>query len=130
MTTDEQTYTGNNDISGPGFHMSMANPPLILRDGGKEWLVEWHPICGPIRLSKRTGDPLAKQPGEKNRFWLVAQWWKDQGAKVVDGVGVWEQPPIVEERYRRVGRKLILDPAGDDLVLYFYQGYEQWGTVK
>lgn len=130
MTTDEQIYTGNNHIRGPRFHMSMPNPPVLLRDGNKEWLVEWHHIFGPSRLNKRTGDPLPKQPGEKDRFWLVAQWWKDQGAKVVDGVGQWKQPPIVEERYRLVGRKRVLDANGPFVAGRYYEGYERFGAIR
>lgn len=127
--TDEQKYTGNNHILGSRIHIAACNAPVLLRDGDQEWLIEWHYYFGPCRLNKRTGDPLAKQPAEKSRFWLVAQWWKDQGAKVVDGVGVWQEPMIIEERCCRVDGKLIPDPTGD-VVFRYYEGYEQWGSIR
>lgn len=94
--TDEQKYTGNNHLLGHGVHIAVGNPPVLLRDGDDEWLMEWHYMFGPTRLNKRTLDPCQMQPGEKSRFWLVAAWWKDQGAKVVDGVGVWEERKVAK----------------------------------
>lgn len=86
-------YTGNNHVIGTTFHMSVGNPSFILRDhDGKEWLCDWHYYFGPTALSKRTGEPLKRFPGERSRFWLIAGWWKEQGGVVVDGVGQWKEP--------------------------------------
>ena len=108
-------------IRGPGFCMDMGPEPFLLRDGSQEWLVEWHPFGGPAHLSKRTQDPLRNQPGPRSRFWKVAQWWYDQGAKVVDGVGVWKEPPPKLVKCRKIARghyEIVPDCyAGDDVVL-------------
>lgn len=121
-------YTDCNHASGPGIHIAIGNPSFLLRDRGKEWCVEWHYYGGPQRVHKRTGEVL-DAPDEKSRFWLVAQWWKDQGGKVVDGVGVWVEPPIVEQRFTRINSKnLIEDPKGK-VVMRFYAGYESWGQI-
>ena len=96
MTETQQKYTGNNHIIGSGFHMSVGNPSFRLRLGDKEWLCEWHYYFGPSVLGKRTSNPLTRQPGVRSPFWIIVQWWKDQGAKVVDGVGVWEDEDTYE----------------------------------
>lgn len=95
MSDAEQTYAGNNHVIGRGLHMALGNPPVLLRDRGREWLMEWHYYFGPTRLHKKTQDVLANQPGEKSRFWLASQCWRDQGCRVVDGVAIWDEPPIV-----------------------------------
>ena len=117
-------YAGCNHVIGQGFHMSVGNPSFVLRYRGKEWICEWHYYFGPMAVSKKTGDMLKTQPSGKSRFWVIAQWWFDQGAKVIDGVGVWKFPPIVEKRFTRINKiKLIENPKGD-VVRQYYEGYE------
>ncbi len=123
---DLQRYTGNNHLIG----MSCGNEPVLIRDRGNEWLMEWHYYFGPAILNKRTHSPLAKQPGEKSRFWMVAVWWKDQGAKVVDGIAIWKEPPIVTERFRRVNKSNFVADANGEVVRRHYEGYEQFGEPK
>lgn len=125
----ESDYIGPHHAYGPGFHMSFGAPSFILKDRGKEWLTEWDRYAGPTVVTKK-GDIAKNQPGEKSRFWLVAQWWHDQGGKVVDGVGVWQEPRIIETRWTKVNRRnLIADPNGE-IVMRHYEGYERWGLIK
>lgn len=134
MSESHNQYTEMRVVRGPGFIMDIAPDGVLLRDGKSEWLTEWHPWHGPAVLSKRTGDPLVIQPGEHSRFWLVAVWWKDQGAKVVDGVGVWTEPERVKQKWHRLNsRNLVPAPpeaTGPDIkTIEFYEGYEQWGPI-
>jgi hypothetical protein len=88
---DQQRYAGCNHIVGNGFHISMGNETVILRDAdGRQWLMEWHHYFGPSAV-KKNGDPMKNQPGEHSRFWVIAKLWHDQGCKVVDGVGQWTE---------------------------------------
>ena len=119
MTTDAQTYAGNNHVMGPGIHIALGNPSFVLRHGGKEWLTEWHRYFGPSVLHKRTQDPLKNQPGERSAFWIIAQWWHDQGCKVVDGVGQWSEPEKVMAECAKTGRKVV-----------YWKGYERLGTAR
>ena len=101
-----QEYTGCNHVSGENFHFAICNPVVRLVDGGKTWFLEWHHYFGPIACN-RHGDPLPKCPGPRSRFWLLAQLWKDQGCRVVGGVGVWEMPQRIKTGERlKVGRNL------------------------
>lgn len=129
LTEDAQSYAGNSHAIGPNIHIAIGNPSFLLRHGGKEWLTEWHYYFGPSVLHKRTHDPLKNQPGERSPFWRVAQWWHDQGCRVVDGVGQWAEPPTVEVRFRREGKSLVQDDSGD-VILRHWQGYEKWGEPK
>jgi len=76
-------------------HISIGADSFILRDRGKEWRTEWHRYFGPSVVTK-SGDPAKNQPNERSRFWLVAQWWHDQGCVVIDGVGVWKEPEKID----------------------------------
>lgn len=127
---DVQQYTGCNHLIGDGFHMSLANPLVKLIDGNSAWYLEWHHYFGPIAC-KRNGDPLSKCPSEKSRFWIIAQLWKDQGCRVVDGVGLWDWPVIVKTGDRiKVGRYLyqidqVDSGIGEVVELWEYPGYER-----
>jgi hypothetical protein len=126
----ESDCIGPHHAYGPNFHISFGAAAFVLRDRGNEWLLEWHRWCGPSLINRRTGDPCKHQPPQKSRYWLVAQWWHDQGGKVVDGVGLWSEPEIIETRWTRInGRNPISDPDGD-IVIRHYKGYEHWGPVK
>jgi hypothetical protein len=126
-------YTEHHYARGPGFCIDMSAPSFTLKDRGREWRTEWHYYHGPTRLNKRTDDPLQNQPGEWSRWWCVAQWWHDQGGKVVDGVGVWTEPEIVETKWLKVGRQMFpLDTkgaAGHGVIVTrrHWKGYEQFG---
>lgn len=127
---DVKRYTGNNHLLGAEMHIALGNEPVTIVHRGVSWLFEWHYYCGPTVLNRKTGDPLKNPPGEKSPFWLVSQWWKDQGCRVVDGIGQWDEPPIVEKRYRRINkRNLIADESGD-VILRHWKGYESWGTIR
>ena len=122
-------YTRQHSAFGPGFHMSWSGPCFVLRDRGQEWFLEWHYYSGPTLCDRRTHGPRKTQPAQKSRFWLVAQWWFDQGGKVEDGVGVWKEPPIIETRWKKSGRNLTRDDKGD-VVRRHYEGYESCGGTE
>lgn len=126
--SDTQRYTGNNHVIGPGVHIAVGNDPLTIVYGGKLYFFEWHYYCGPTVLSRKTQDPLTKQPGERSPFWRIAVWWKDQGCRVVDGVAQWDEPPKVTRRFRRQRRRLVQDDRGP-VKLQFWKGYETMGPV-
>lgn len=76
------------------IHISMGGPDRKIRDeSGKQIIFEDHPQFGPAVLGKN-GNPLEKQPGERDSFWRVWQWWAAAG-KVIDADGfcVWAKPP-------------------------------------
>lgn len=100
----EQTYAGNNHILSPGVHIAVGNPHFQLCIGSRRWFTEWHYYFGPSVVHGKTGDVLDKQPGERSAFWLIAAWWKDQGCRVVDGVGVWDYPPVETVTCAKTGR--------------------------
>lgn len=129
MDNPVQVYTGTNHWLGRGIHVAFTNQPVRLRRGDQEWLVEWHRYFGPILLNKTTQEPRKTQPGETSWFWLVAQWWKDQGCRVVDGVGVWDEPPVVEVRYTKLRGKWVANANGE-LVKRYWQGYERLGEAR
>lgn len=123
-------YTKQQSVHGPDFIVDMAPQSFLLRDErGREWLTEWHGYHGPSVLNKRTGNPRAVQPAEYFRWWLIAQWWHDQGGVVVDGVGVWKAPPIIEKRYRQISRSVFVADPNGAIVHRLYQGYQRFGEV-
>lgn len=115
----KQVYAGNNHALTPSFHMSVGNPTFILKLGSKRWFTEWHYYFGPIVVHGKTDDPLDKQPAEKSAFWLIAQWWHDQGCQVVDGVGIWQEPEIEVFRCAKTSR-----------TFRFWKGYQRLGPVR
>lgn len=134
MTSEGGEVMGNRHIGphhayGPGIHIQYGGDPFWLIDGNQKWFTEWHIFFGPTRLNAKTHNPCENQPGERSRFWLVVQWWHDQGGVVVDGVGVWKEPPIVEARYTKIAKgKWVPDPNGEKLVKH-YEGYENWNFI-
>lgn len=115
----KQVYAGNNHVLTPTFHMSVGNPTFRLEIGSRRWFTEWHYYFGPMVVHGRTGDPLDKIPGERSAFWIIAQWWHDQGCQVVDGVGVWQYPEVEVVRCAKTGR-----------AFRFWKGYQRLGPVR
>ena len=115
----KQKCAGCNHIIAPGLHMSVHNPSFVLRIGSREWTTEWHHYFGPAVVSKRNGDYLKNQPGERSAFWVIASWWHGQGCEVVDGVGVWHYPEIESVECAKTGR-----------ILRFWKGYHHLGPVR
>jgi hypothetical protein len=110
----------NTTVGGMPMHVDMAPPSFILRDGGKEWLCEWHGYCGPTLLDKRTGQPAKNQPAANDRWWVAILAWHAQGAHVVDGFGVWTEPVKVKRKWRRLCKGHYInvpdDASGPDIV--------------
>lgn len=74
---------GQRVIPIPGGHITLASPFYKLKDHrGVVHLMEFHTRFGPIFLRK-DGEPLAKQPGERNPVWKAFNLWHTQG-KLVD----------------------------------------------
>jgi hypothetical protein len=67
---------------GPGF-VAHACPAFCLTWEGKEYLVEWHPYCGPARVT-RSGDPYSRQPSAHHPFWDGIAAWQRFGLRVDD----------------------------------------------
>jgi hypothetical protein len=63
---------------------------------GREYRLEWHPFCGPVRL-KKNGEPYARQPGERHPFWAGIQAWISHGLHA-DAEGRCLVAPIPEEK--------------------------------
>lgn len=74
------------------IHISSAGPTRVITDAkGKRWTFEMHHYCGPIVLN-RSGDPAARQPGEKSPFWHAVTCWAQQGEKVNKaGECIWKE---------------------------------------
>lgn len=105
MDDDEQTYSGCNHGHGPGIHVSTGNPSFILRLGKRQWRTEWHYYFGPS-VVKQNGDPIARQLGERSPWWIIATWWKHQGCRVVDGVGLWDYPETEVMTCAKTGKEV------------------------
>lgn len=78
------------------FCILEGGPIQTLDAGGKRFLFEFHPYCGPVVVNAKTHEPLSRQPGERNAFWVAVTQWAKQGKRVVDGVCVWEPEPEPE----------------------------------
>jgi hypothetical protein len=64
------------------MHISVGGPDREIEVNGKRVLFEDHPHFGPCPISRRTGDPLSKQPSRA--FWDAITRWTLAG-KPVDG---------------------------------------------
>lgn len=54
----------------------MGGPDHTVTDNsGRAWTFEQHPWCGPIVL-RRDGQPKARQPGSRSRFWPAYEAWQ------------------------------------------------------
>lgn len=135
--TNLQRYAGCNHVAITHGRLSIANECVELRDAdGRKWNLEWHHYFGPIACDK-SGDPLSVQPGEKSRFWLLAQFWHDQGCRVLDGVAIWEMPKIVKTGQVVVAGKhvITLDMAKENKItgvlmdVFEYDGAPYLGEV-
>lgn len=107
--------------------LTMAPLSFWLIWKNQRWLTEWHHYFGPSELSKKTGDPKARQPGEKSMFWKCAVWWKNQGAKVVDGIGQFKEPPKRLIMYRvENGLRILVNELGPGVVWTFDGWLDKW----
>jgi hypothetical protein len=97
-------------VAGLGVICMQNEYRLVLKDG-TEYRFDWHDYCGPTFVNKR-GEPLARQPGERNPMWKAFNAWAAQGRKVdVSGTCIWaaisEPQPILEHiggrQYRVIG---------------------------
>lgn len=125
MNKDEgktSVYTSMRTYRFANGGVAHGSPPSFnLRDmTGKEWYMEWHHYSGPTVLNRRNDDVLDKQPGQRSAFWFIAQLWFDQGAKVVDGFGVYELPATRVTKWERLDRKNLVratdDATGPDII--------------
>ena len=83
------------------IHMSFGGPVRHLV-AQKPYRFEDHPHCGPIVLDMHD-EPLAKQPGELDLFWVHVNAWYAQGKKTKRvGDQVW----CVYETEMQVSRRL------------------------
>jgi len=57
--------------------LTLAAPEHSVTDAtGQAWIFEQHPMFGPIILRK-DGNPKARQPGSRSKFWPAWQAWHD-----------------------------------------------------
>ena len=67
--------------SGGGI-LTLAAPLHTITDvDGRPWLFENHPRFGPIVLRK-DGNPKARQPGSRSKFWPAWEAWRNQQANI------------------------------------------------
>lgn len=60
-----------------GLSFSLGGRDHMITDvQGKPWTFENHPHFGPIVLRK-DGNPKARQPGSRSRFWPAYEAWRD-----------------------------------------------------
>lgn len=94
-----------NKINGLGMvHISWAGPERWLSCAGKLWLFEDHHYCGPIVLTRKTGEPATNQPPENSLFWTHVNTWYQQGKRTKDVAGktwcVYETQMQESRKYR------------------------------
>jgi len=81
----------------------------ILDSKGKVWRFEMHHYCGPIVLTRKTGEVMDPQPVSSSPFWECVSFWAQQGQQL-DALGhcVWQRPkPIKLQRIN--GRNYLLE---------------------
>ena len=66
---------------------------FLITAGGKVFLFEYHGVCGPNLISKKTGDPLTRQPGENSPFWDAVTCWVKQGCRTNGDLCIWDEIP-------------------------------------
>ena len=58
-------------------HLAPRGVEHVISDAsGKFWAFEPHPWLGPVVL-RANGEPKARQPGGRSRFWPAYQAWAD-----------------------------------------------------
>lgn len=130
MVTVENEYTRQQVIRMNGAIAHIGAPSFWLHCGNQKWLTEWHQYFGPICLNAKTEDPRDKQPSEKSMFWNVAVWWKNQGAKVIGGIGQWKYPPPRMMRYRKIGNaNVIAHDDGPDVIQMQVGWVDDWNGI-
>lgn len=69
------------------LHVAWSGPQYWISVGTKVVCFEDHRHCGPIVLCNKTGEPLDKQPDDRDKFWLHYEAWAKQGKKTntIDG---------------------------------------------
>jgi hypothetical protein len=83
----------------------------ILDAKGKVWRFEMHPHCGPIVLTRQTGEVSEVQPPENSPFWECVSFWDSQGRKLnVLGACEWKRPKISQMSYL-YGNHYLLEPT-------------------
>jgi len=66
-----------------GFSLTLGGRDhTVTDDRGRVWDFEQHPWCGPIVL-RRDGNPKARQPGSRSRFWPAYEAWQQAEAGAV-----------------------------------------------
>lgn len=104
---------GHHGIIGAGFCIDCWGAgPFIIEVDGKEYRFEDSDRFGPSLLNK--DDSIkARQPGERNPFWMAHLAWVRQGRRLdADGVHcVWV--PLKPTKFERVGQKNIIVEHGD-----------------
>ena len=91
-------------------HISWAGPYIKfpMGDGRFIW-IENHRRFGPIQISAKTKEPLARQPGQAHKFWFLYNLWRKAGCKtetLPDGdqtavISFWAIRPGAWEEWRR-----------------------------
>lgn len=60
-----------------GLSLTTGGTDHTITDNlGWAWTFEDHPYCGPVILS-RDGNPKARQPGSRSRFWPAYEAWRN-----------------------------------------------------
>lgn len=81
---DAMTEFGHNFYREPGLCLdSWGAGPFMIEIGGKKFTFEDSDRFGPLLLGKR-GEPLADQPGERNKFWKAYTPWRNQGRRLAE----------------------------------------------
>jgi len=97
----------------------------ILDITGKQFTFEDNPRFGPI-VTTQNGAVSKNQPNAKASFWVIYQWWSDQGKKVgEDGFCVWVEPR--KEKLVCIGGRNYA-PEGSKLALKFGAAHKTKGT--
>ncbi len=99
---------------GSGFCMdSWGAGPFLIEVHGKFYRFEDSDRFSPTILGKN-GDPISRQPGERNPFWTAHHQWVNQGRRTADdGIAcIYDAPePTL---YRKEGRRNIIVKAGEE----------------
>lgn len=70
--------------------LNVANPALRIRVGGKPFLFEDHPFCGPLPCYS---DGTERRVGQRSPFWEAVTRWYQSGKRVDrEGWCVVEEP--------------------------------------
>lgn len=88
----------------------LIGTTLAIDVRGKRHYFEVPHGCGLV-FTNKDGEQI-KDLGQRHPFWRAAECWRWQGRRIVDGVCIWNDPPMM--RLKHLGGKHWRECAPDE----------------